>query len=251
MKKILFGAITWIMTSYLANGQQNGRIETDRPDQTECPFIVKKGYFQAEIGFNQSRDQRDIAYLLPTSLLKIGLHKNWELRYTSTISKDLALALPLHYETESFGFKVHLGEGKGVLPRTALIVQHHWDKANRDLSERNRLPHSLGETIFTFQNNLTDQFGIGYNLGAEYHSDGKVEGIYRIAPNANIGKRGYAYVELFGRVPDTVDTEHWGDFGIAYYLSEDIKVDMSAGKSLVKSAQWYVALGCSLRLKMW
>jgi hypothetical protein len=249
MKKFVFGAITWMMVSYSANGQQNGRIETDRPDQTECPFIVKKGYFQAEIGFNQSRDQRDIAYLLPTSLIKMGLHKNWELRYTSTLSKNLAL--PLHYETESFGFKVHLGEGKGIFPRTALIVQHHWDNTNRDLSERNRLPHSLGETIFTFQNNLTDQFGIGYNLGAEYHSNGMVEGIYRIAPNMSIGKRGYAYVEVFGRVPDSIDTEHWADFGLAYYLSEDIKVDLSAGKSLIKSNQWYAALGCSFRLKIW
>ena len=41
--------------SFLAvRGQQTGRIETDRPDQTECPFIVKKGYIQAEMGFNQN-----------------------------------------------------------------------------------------------------------------------------------------------------------------------------------------------------
>ena len=64
--------------------QSVGRIETDRPDQTECPFIVKKGYFQAEMGFNQSPAET----LFPTSLLKIGLTKRLELRYVSVLSKE-------------------------------------------------------------------------------------------------------------------------------------------------------------------
>ncbi|MHA8067439.1 transporter [Aquirufa sp. ROCK2-A2] len=229
--------------------QEIGRIETDRPDQTECPFIVKKGYIQAEIGFNQAVSQNDRSYLLPTSLIKYGLHKNWELRYTSTISTSV----PFHpvFQTESMGFKVHLFSGeKSILPRTALIVQYHWDNDNRDLSEKNKVPHSIGETIFTFQNNWTEKLGIGYNFGAEYHSNGKVEGIYRIAPNMNIGKRGYAYVELFGRFPASSDTEQWGDFGLAYYLSEDVKIDFSAGKSIRSNSEWYAALGCSFRMKV-
>ena len=50
--------LVWLLLfvlSFLAvRGQQTGRIETDRPDQTECPFIVKKGYIQAEMGFNRN-----------------------------------------------------------------------------------------------------------------------------------------------------------------------------------------------------
>jgi hypothetical protein len=230
--------------------QEMGRIETDRPDQTECPFIVKKGFLQAELGFNQSITKSEKSFLLPTSLIKYGLHKNWELRYTFKVSSNLPFKSK--YETESMGFKVHLlAGGKTILPRTALIVQYHWDNDTRDLSEKNKMPHSIGETIFTFQNNFTEKYGIGYNFGAEYHSNGKVEGIYRIAPNMNIGKRGYAYVEIFGRFPASADAEQWGDFGLAYYLSEHVKLDFSAGKSLLTNSEWYMALGCSFRLKIW
>ena len=34
------------------NAQQTGRMDTDRPDQTESVSITKKGHLQAEIGFN-------------------------------------------------------------------------------------------------------------------------------------------------------------------------------------------------------
>lgn len=234
---LFWGHVLW--------AQQSGRIETDRPDQTECPFIVKKGYFQAEVGFNRAVDGGDIRYLLPTSLLKIGVHPFVELRYTILQQPGSG------FSTESFGFKSHLFKEKGFLPRSALIVQYHLNQDRRDQSELNPMPHSIGETILTFQNSLGGAWGVGYNFGAEYHSDGGVEGIYRIAPNVNIGERGYAYAEVFGRFPQTQFTDTWVDGGLAYYVSDNIKADISAGKSLSTDDSWYVALGISLRMRLW
>ena len=224
--------------------QQSGRIETDRPDQTECPFIVKKGYFQAEIGFNRANDAGSIQYLLPTSLLKIGIHPLVELRYTLLHEPSKGVF------TESFGFKSHLFKERGALPRTAIIVQYHLNQDRRDQSELNPLPHSVGETILTFQNSLGGPWGIGYNFGAEYHSDGAVEGIYRIAPNVNIGKRGYAYAEVFGRFPASEFADHSYDAGFAYYVNEDLKLDISAGQSFLHPEDHYVAIGLSFRFRM-
>jgi hypothetical protein len=234
---LFWGHVLW--------AQQSGRIETDRPDQTECPFIVKKGYFQAEVGFNRAVDGGDIRYLLPTSLLKIGVHPFVELRYTILQQPGSG------FSTESFGFKSHLFKEKGFLPRSALIVQYHLNQDRRDQSELNPMPHSIGETILTFQNSLGGAWGVGYNFGAEYHSDGGVEGIYRIAPNVNIGERVYAYAEVFGRFPQTQFTDTWVDGGLAYYVSDNIKADISAGKSLSTDDSWYVALGISLRMRLW
>ena len=240
-----YGLIIFLFWGYVLRAQQSGRIETDRPDQTECPFIVKKGYFQAEIGFNRANDAGSIQYLLPTSLLKIGIHPPVELRYTLLHEPSKGVF------TESFGFKSHLFKERGALPRTAIIVQYHLNQDRRDQSELNPLPHSVGETILTFQNSLGGPWGIGYNFGAEYHSDGAVEGIYRIAPNVNIGKRGYAYAEVFGRFPETQFTDTWIDGGLAYYLTDHVKADVSAGKSLRSGDAWYVALGISFRMRLW
>lgn len=240
-----YGLIIFLFWGYVLHAQQSGRIETDRPDQTECPFIVKQGFFQAEVGFNRAVEDGDIRYLLPTALLKVGLHPSVELRYTMLQEPGSG------FSTESFGFKAHLFNDKGLLPRTALIVQYHLNQDRRDQSELNPMPHSIGETILTFQNSLGGAWGVGYNFGAEYHSDGGVEGIYRIAPNVNIGERGYAYAEVFGRFPQTQFTDTWVDGGFAYYVSDNIKADISAGKSLRTNDSWYLALGISLRMRLW
>ena len=240
-----YGIIFFLFFGHVLWAQQSGRIETDRPDQTECPFIVKKGYFQAEIGFNRATDADKIHYLLPTSLLKVGVHPLVELRYTVLHEPGSGMS------NESFGFKAHLFKEKGFIPRSALIVQYHVNQDHRDQSELNSIPHSIGESILTFQNSLGGPWGIGYNLGTEYHSDGAIEGIYRIAPNVNLGKRGYAYAEIFGRFPQTQFTDNWIDGGLAYYVSDHIKADVSAGKSLRTSDSWYVALGISFRMRLW
>ena len=113
MKHSIYLLLLLIICSLSSYSQQIGRIETDRPDQTECPFIVKKGYFQGEFGFNRSISPTDIAYLLPTSLLKIGIHKNWELRYTTVLSAGTGISPS--FTTESFGFKVQLIESQKSL----------------------------------------------------------------------------------------------------------------------------------------
>ena len=45
IKLLLF---TLLITGKLSFAQQAGRMETDRPDQTESPEIVKKGWMQAK-----------------------------------------------------------------------------------------------------------------------------------------------------------------------------------------------------------
>ena len=224
--------------------QSSGRIETDRPDQTECPFIVKKGYIQAEMGFNESPEET----LFPTSLLKIGLTKRLEIRYVSVLSKEMGQVT--RFQTQALGFKFALFEPSQWRPRTSVIVHYNWDHQNRDFSEKNLRGHSIGDVVFTFQNDLSNRLGIGYNLGTEFHSNGSFEGIYRLAPNLLIGRKGYAYVEVFGRFPASIYADHSYDGGFAYYVNEDVKLDVSAGQSFTRPEDYYFALGVSFRLRI-
>jgi hypothetical protein len=211
------------LISFAAFSQSEGRIETDRPDQTECPFIVKKGYLQAELGFNRSSRE----YLFPTSLVKYGLSKRLELRYVSVLAKEPGMET--RFQTEAFGFKWAIFQPSGVqssgwIPRTSVIVHYNWDHQNRDFSEKNLRGHSIGDVSF--------------------------EGIYRIAPNVLIGKRGYAYVEVFGRFPASEFADHSYDAGFAYYVNDDLKLDISAGQSFLHPEDQYIAIGLSFRLRI-
>jgi hypothetical protein len=233
-----------LFISVSALAQSEGRIETDRPDQTECPFIVKKGYIQAELGFNRSTSE----YLFPTSLVKYGLSKRFELRYVSVLAQEPGQAI--RFRTEAFGFKWALVQPSGWKPRTSVIVHYNWDHQNRDFSEKNLRGHSIGDVVFTMQNDFDERYGIGYNLGTEMHSNGSFEGIYRIAPNRLIGKKGYAYVEVFGRFPASEFADHSYDGGFAYYVNEDVKLDISAGQSFLHPEDYYFAVGLSFRFRV-
>lgn len=237
------------LISFAAFSQSEGRIETDRPDQTECPFIVKKGYLQAELGFNRSSRE----YLFPTSLVKYGLSKRLELRYVSVLAKEPGMET--RFQTEAFGFKWAIFQPSGVqssgwIPRTSVIVHYNWDHQNRGFSEKNLRGHSIGDVVFTMQNDFNERSGIGYNIGTEMHSNGSFEGIYRVAPNVLIGKRGYAYVEVFGRFPASEFADHSYDAGFAYYVNDDLKLDISAGQSFLHPEDQYIAIGLSFRLRI-
>ncbi|MFD3293783.1 transporter [Aquirufa sp. KTFRIE-69F] len=232
------------MISFAAFAQSEGRIETDRPDQTECPFIVKKGFLQAEIGFNRSNRE----YLFPTSLLKYGVSKRFELRYVSVLAKEPGMET--RFQTEAIGFKWALFQPFGWKPRTSVIVHYNWDHQNRDFSEKNLRGHSIGDVVFTMQNDFNERSGIGYNIGTEMHSNGSFEGIYRVAPNVLIGKKGYAYVEVFGRFPASEFADHSYDAGFAYYVNEDVKLDISAGQSFLHPEDHYIAFGLSFRFRV-
>ena len=234
----------FLLFPIFAFAQSEGRIETDRPDQTECPFIVKKGYIQSELGFNRATSEN----LFPTSLVKYGLSKRFELRYVSVLAQEPGKEV--RFQTEAVGFKWALIEPSGLKPRTSVILHYNWDHQNRDFSEKNLRGHSIGDVVFLMQNDLSERFGIGYNVGTEFHSNGSFEGIYRVAPNMLIGKKGYAYVEVFGRFPASEYADHSYDAGFAYYLNEDVKLDVSAGQSFTRPEEYYFALGISFRLRI-
>jgi hypothetical protein len=66
---------------------QMGRIDTDRPDQTESAFLVPAHWLQFEMGCNQQATvgKKPDEYLLPTLLSKYGLGKRAELRLITTV----------------------------------------------------------------------------------------------------------------------------------------------------------------------
>lgn len=78
---LLLAALRWAT----AAAQLTERIETDRPDQTETPFLLPKKYFQAEFGFNGEAYANGVnQFLHPAALLKYGLSNRLELRVEAT-----------------------------------------------------------------------------------------------------------------------------------------------------------------------
>lgn len=234
--------------------QQEGRMETDRPDQTESPFITKTKYIQAEIGFNIEKDNGLTTLVHPTILWKYGAAKRFEFRLITELnSQETPLLIPQgnDYKTGlspiKLGGKLALWEEKGLLPKTSIIGHVAFPKLASKFYQAKKI---APEFRLTMQHTITDKIGVGYNFGPEW--DGFADQpawIYTIAPGFNLGKNGYMYVELFGDFKKGDNPVHNFDGGFAYYLSDNTKLDISSGFNLEDSRQYYIALGFSFRFR--
>ncbi|MDB5208513.1 MAG: transporter [Flavisolibacter sp.] len=247
----LFILTTVLFLSLKANAQHTEKIETDRPDQTETPYLVPKKYFQAEIGFNIQKYQFDYSQVVhPTSVLKYGLTNRFELRLESNFITQY-----LHYIPETItntvlapvelGTKVRLFEEKGLLPKTSIIA--HIGLPFLASKQFHSAPATYTARV-SMQNSLSDNVALGYNVGVEGGGGEPTAVFYTFAPGFNIGEKWYTYVEAFGSFADG-GAEHNLDGGIAYFTSKNTQIDLSAGFGLGESSlKHYVALGFSFRL---
>jgi hypothetical protein len=252
MKKLVFSQL--LFTVFSAAAQE--RIDTDRPDQTESAVLVPKKYFQGEFGFGKENSREDNYTIVhPTYLLKYGLSKRFELRLESTYFSEYISLLPdsktrTDLAPVEIGTKVALFEEKGLLPKTSLIV--HLGSSFRGNGPAGWPYYSSFR--FTFQHSISERIGLGYNVGAAKEEDGSAL-LYTFSPNINLGKRWYAYAEAFGSrsvgsmaSADKHPWQHAVDAGFAYYLSNDMKLDVSGGLGLANNPMKnYMAVGFSFR----
>lgn len=230
------------------------KIDTDRPDQTESSFLTPKGFFQGEIGFNIENDNNLQTFIHPTGLWKYGISKRFEFRLiTEFISTEPKLIDPNNkYETGllpiQIGSKISLWEEKGLLPKTSFIFHVGIPTLS---SSKFKPPHLAPNFRFTMSHSLSETIGLGYNLGAEWDGiENTPAWVYTIAPGINIGKNWYAYIEAFGAIKKNEPAQHSFDAGLAYFISNNTKIDIGSGFGISKTAtDSYVAVGFSFRFK--
>lgn len=253
IRKEILLLLLHLFFSFYSMAQLTEKIETDRPDQTESPFLVPLRYFQAEFGLTVQRFENDLKQVQhPTALLKYGLSKRMELRLEATPYTEFAHSIPTDKKTVAIepvevGAKIRLWEEKGLLPKTSLIAHiglpflASKEFRHTDLSYTTRL---------TLQNTLSETVSLGYNIGVERDIDGNTAAFYTFAPGFSLSPKWYAYVEAFGTLTGP-QTDHNVDGGLAYSPTSNTKIDVSGGFGPGSSPlRNYYALGFSFRLPL-
>jgi Putative MetA-pathway of phenol degradation len=237
------------MTS--AKSQSIAPIATDRPDQTECPFIVPKGFIQAENGLTYEKIKAEckaIAY--PSILWKYGISKNTEFRLITEFvsekefSKEKKGLTPI-----TVGFKTKIAEEKGLLPLISFIGHlsiPHWASAEMKAN------YYAPSFRFTMQHTLSDRFTLAYNLGAEWDGETpQATFIYTLTSGYSITEKLGAYLEIYGFAPQQQRADHRFDGGFTYLITPNVMVDVSGGLGLTENApESYMSLGFSYRFKI-
>ena len=260
MKRLLYllpVTLTLYYTGVFAQ-QEISPIITDRPDQTEAPATVPKGWFQIEIGGAVENDRikspgdepvtyHNITY--NTTLLKYGVTDRFELRLIQelletriqkeTIAEGLS---PL-----AIGMKISLLEEKGIIPQTSLIAHVNSRTGARDFKPSSAAP----DFRFTFCHTLSDVFALSYNLGAEWNGEDAVStAIYTLSLGISLPKSFGLFIELYGFLPEHQTSDHRFDAGFTYLLTNNLQLDVSGGLGISEiSPDNFLSAGLSWRFR--
>lgn len=250
MNKIFLLFVFLTGTIITLHAQELPPIQTDRPDQTECPFIVPKNHWQFESGFTFEKvDQNNKTYQYPTLLSKYGVNDKFELRLITELagytvfSKQYSGVTPI-----TVGFKTKLTEEKGIVPEMSFIghigIPGFASKAFKT-------DYFVPSFRFVMQHTLSDKSSLSYNLGAEWDGfSAEPTFIYTLTTGYSFTDKLGGYIELYGFAPQKSIPDHRFDGGLTYLIKRNIMIDISGGFGISDIApDYYAALGFSFRLK--
>ncbi|MBQ4820315.1 transporter [Aquimarina sp. MMG016] len=234
-----------------------GVLITDRPDATESPTVMPKGYLQIETGafFEDSGNNAftEKTTTFNTTLLRYGLLDNLEFR----VGWDFAEVRTEINRTEQdniasglspllLGAKVGITEEKGLLPEIGLLGHLYLPfSAGTDFR-----PETTGVDFrFSFAHTLSDKSSLAYNLGAEWGNDSpEAAYVYTLVYGYSITDNLGVYAELYGDLPEDNRANHLWDAGLTYLLSDSIQLDATVGSGITKGQNLLLAAGISIRL---
>ncbi len=250
---ILFSAIFISQNSF----SQVEDISTDRPDQSESPYLMKKGYFQIEAGVISENDEpeKDIktnGLSAPTVLLRYGIAKNVELR-AGIEHQSSKTTFPGGSATTSglgpimAGTKISLFSEKGSMPETALLLSVSIPFKDNSAFQSDYIGT---EFRFAMTNNLSKRFSLSYNVGGEFGAGAPgATGLYTIALGAGLVNKLSGFVELYGFMPQKFSPDHRFDAGLTYLVLKNVQVDAAFGLGISeRSPNFFVGGGVSVRL---
>jgi Putative MetA-pathway of phenol degradation len=251
MKKIVFFLIFLLAAKPNSNAQDLPSIQTDRPDQTECPFITPKGYLQLENGFSYEKTTAHSNEIVaPTVLTKFGINDHFELRLITEflIKKEVSNRIS-GVNPILIGFKTRLFEEKGLLPLTSFIGHIGIPKFG---SKNFQTKYYAPEFRFTMQHTLSQKQTVSYNLGAEWDGwSAEPTFVYTLTTGYSFSEKISGYVELYGFIPQYEKPDHRFDAGLNYLINPNHQLDVSGGVGMSEtSADYFVSLGYSFRFKI-
>lgn len=249
-----------VLSSLFIYAQEDQPLEaliTDRPDATESPTAVPKGFLQVETGaFYETFEDQNIKtenYTYNTTLVRYGLLNNLELRlgWDFVEGKTRIDGTSLDDVTSGFnpllfGFKTTFAQENGCMPEIGFLGHLYLPfTAGSDYK-----PETTGVDFrFSFAHTLSEKSSIAYNLGAAWRDDSpEAAYLYTVAYGYSITDKIGAYAELYGDFPENSKANHLWDAGLTYLLSNNVQLDATVGSSFTKGQDLLLSAGVSFRI---
>ncbi len=233
-------------------------LSTDRPDQTEAPKLVPRGYLQAEAGFMTTRFREPSETGPQTAatgmlFLRYGVAERIELR--AVLEEGRARDRFIQETTQglyplALGTKIGiLLKQHGVLPEASIIGYVNLPFLPRTDSQRGLYHPAI---IAAFENKFLKKWEIEYNVGWKQDAfDAEYEWMASASLHYEVSEKVKVFAEYFAQYLPDGPPLHNTDGGVLYLVADNMQVDISAGSSIraqPENRNFFGALGFSIRL---
>jgi len=233
-------------------------IMTDRPDFTESPVTLYKGFIQIETGALYTNEKFNDASLsvennrlsIFSTLVRIGLTDYFELRlggeYLNLKEKTGGI------ENSSNGLNALLAGGKVQL----LSSENSFADIGLlcelllPIGSENFKPETTEPRVYLAVNhNLPSGFALSYNYGMQYvSSDDNYFHFGSLSVSNQISSDFGVFVETFGFIQKSVLPKTYLDAGIMYLFTPKTQMDIYLGSDLTQNFNsFFVGVGFSIR----
>jgi hypothetical protein len=218
----------------------------NRPGQVNNPDIVPRGNFMIETGFQYGKNLGSKNYLLPAAFLRYGLNGNVEigLKADHIYQVDNSLFGLTSY---SVGSKIAICEQNNLLPKITFVTAFILPFAGL---ESLRPENSGGLIQLAMSHTLGEKCKVYSNMGATWTGNDPFP-IYNFVLSLYFSplSRFWAFVELYGLIPEKGTSSLASDFGFSYQVGDNFQVDLALGADLTDPGDnHFVQIGAAVQI---
>ncbi len=220
-------------------------LATDRPDQTETPFVVPFRSLQVECGFLRQYNSGERRYEQPSILWRTGIASNMEMRLITTYSTvNFNRERNKGIEPLQAGFKLKVSDESGFRPAMGFIL-HVVIPKPASLPFRNS--YYANNFRFTAQHTISQRVNLSYNAGIEWDGNHPAATfIYTLTSGIRLTDKLGMFIEIFGDITEYSKAFHYFDGGLAYLIRPHLQADISAGAHVKEpGTNYFLSAGIS------
>ena len=243
-----------------AQQETDSIIITDRPDLTESSITVPYKSIQLETGLlvfvddaSNTSEFKTTLYQFPAILIRYGLFKNIELRvFNQFVKESVNNPLIPNKERSTYGIdnlqlgtKINLVKENGIWPEIAILSHVVLPLGSANFKNAK----TLANIVFSLSHTVSNRFSIGYNLG--WTTDGVNQngsGTYTFAMGYGVSKKVGCYLEMYGLLKNMESLTIGFDGGFTYLISNNMQLDLSAGRG-VSENNYFFSAGYSVLIR--
>ena len=234
--------LVFLFLSSIIIAQEKHSANPDRPDQTDAPYAIEKGYLQWENGFFFQHSEESKSYGIANVLFRLGVFKNFEFRLSGLLVHGKEKTIPANtgIQSSELGFKLRLLKQKKILPAVSL-------NSSVTLPFLISKPFNTGQvqniTKLLFSHDIDKTTQLGYNTGLITSKHKVPVWFYTISFSEELNKRFGSFIESYSFFQADAKPDFNFDGGFSYSFSNLFVADIAAGFSVSRPQSYFITIG--------